>query len=91
MAAVGDGTHAVDAPASSCAPFVATIAFMLSGSAHIPLPICPLPTRPCASAAATLCFSYAPSHGAAFIAAFGATAPARIDVWISSAVRSRRC
>jgi hypothetical protein len=46
VAAVGDGTQAVLAPACGWAIFCASISAMLSGAAHIPLPICALPRSP---------------------------------------------
>ena len=41
---VGEGTQAVEAPAASCEPLVASMDAMSSGSAHMPLPICARPT-----------------------------------------------
>jgi hypothetical protein len=39
VAAVGDGTQAVLAPALGWAPFCSSMAAILSGIAHMPLPI----------------------------------------------------
>jgi len=45
---------------------------------------------PACIAAATLPASYAEYHAADLIASFGSIGPPSIDVWISSAVRSRK-
>ncbi|MNI67270.1 hypothetical protein D3C73_1228920 [compost metagenome] len=46
MAAVGDGTQAVEAPARGWLALVASISPMRSGAAHMPLPIWARPDRP---------------------------------------------
>mmetsp|Transcript_31676 Transcript_31676/g.73237 ORF Transcript_31676/g.73237 Transcript_31676/m.73237 type:complete len:206 (-) Transcript_31676:705-1322(-) len=64
---------------------------MLSGAAHMPLPIWPRPGASCMlRPTETLLFSYAVSQVLPLIWALGTTAPASIDVWISSPVRSRK-
>ena len=59
VAPVGLGTQAVLAPALGWAIFCSSIAFMRSGMAHMPLPICALPRRPQARPTSTLLRSYA--------------------------------
>ena len=46
VAAVGDGTQAVLAPASGCPIFIFSISAIRSGMAHIPFPIWAWPGRP---------------------------------------------
>ena len=46
VAPVGLGTHAVLAPALGWPIFCSIMAFIRSGMAHMPLPICALPRRP---------------------------------------------
>jgi hypothetical protein len=57
VAAVGDGTQAVLAPAMGWTIFCRNIAAISSGMAHIPLPICARPAKPQARPTATLCCS----------------------------------
>jgi hypothetical protein len=54
VAAVGDGTQAVLAPAWGWAIFCSSIAAMRSGMAHMPLPIWARPCSPHASPTSTL-------------------------------------
>jgi hypothetical protein len=53
VAAVGEGTQAVLAPAAGCAPFSANSASIRSGFVHMPLPICACPGSPQASPVST--------------------------------------
>ena len=46
LAAVGDGTQAVLAPALGCTALLSSMARISSGMAHMPLPICACPCRP---------------------------------------------
>ncbi len=50
VAAVGEGTHAVLAPAFGWAIFCSIIAAIKSGMAHMPLPIWACPTQPAGQA-----------------------------------------
>ncbi|SHZ59297.1 Uncharacterised protein [Mycobacteroides abscessus subsp. abscessus] len=86
---MGDGTHAVVAPARGCAIFCATMSAIRSGMAHMPLPICALPANPAPSPVSTLWSSYARIHGCDFMTALRHIGPASMEVWISSPVRSR--
>ncbi len=52
--AVGEGTQAVLAPAFGWPTFCSSIAAILSGIAHMPLPIWAWPLRPQASPVSTL-------------------------------------
>ena len=90
VAAVGEGTQAVFAPAIGWPIFCAIMSAILSGAAHMPLPICALPGRPQARPASTLASSYALIHGVAFMSFLRTMGPASIEVWISSPVRSRK-
>mmetsp|Transcript_22541 Transcript_22541/g.57465 ORF Transcript_22541/g.57465 Transcript_22541/m.57465 type:complete len:263 (+) Transcript_22541:673-1461(+) len=89
-AAEGEGTQAVLAPAMGSEILASSIAFMLSGLAHMPLPICPLPWNPEKRPTSTLESSYALIHGSFFMSALRTTGPAWKQVWISSPVRSRK-
>ena len=53
VAAVGEGTQAVLAPASGCPIFTFTMSAIRSGIAHIPFPICAWPGNPQASPTST--------------------------------------
>ena len=86
---MGDGTHAVFAPDSGWEIFAAIIAFISSGIAHIPFPICPLPTSPDSIPISTFWSSYAFIHGWFRISLFGNTGPASMLVCISSPVLSK--
>ena len=57
VAAVGDGTHAVVAPACGWEIFCLTISAIRSVMAHMPLPIWARPARPSARPASTLASS----------------------------------
>ena len=89
MAAVGEGTHAVFAPAFGWAPLVSSIARIPAGWAHMPLPIWAFPANPARRATSTLRSSYACSQTLAFSSSLRITGPASKSVWISSPVRSR--
>mmetsp|Transcript_66366 Transcript_66366/g.191586 ORF Transcript_66366/g.191586 Transcript_66366/m.191586 type:complete len:207 (-) Transcript_66366:1214-1834(-) len=89
-AADGDGTQAVLAPAISSVILASSIAFMLSGFAHMPLPICALPWKPQKRPMSTFWSSYARIHFCCFISALRTTGPASMQVWISSPVRSKK-
>ena len=86
---MGEGTHAVFAPARGWPIFCAIMSAIASGAAHMPLPICARPASPAASPTSTFRSSYAAIQRSAFISVFGMTGPASIEVWISSPVRSR--
>ena len=90
VAAVGEGTQAVLAPAIGCWILALTMAAISPGMVHMPLPIWAQPRSPQARPVSTLEFSYAPSQAAALISVFGITGPASMSVWISSPVRSRK-
>ena len=89
VAAVGEGTHAVLAPALGWLIFDSIIWAISSGIAHIPLPIWDLPRIPVSRPISTFQFSYASIHRANLISPFGRKGPASMEVWISSPVRSK--
>ncbi len=89
MAAVGDGTQAVFAPAIGCPTFCTSMSAIRSGAAHMPLPICALPRRPHSRPISTFWSSYALIQAVPRISFLRIIGPASIEVWISSPVRSR--
>ena len=54
---VGEGTHAQLAPTCGCTTFCAIMSPIMSGLAHMPLPICALPVKPARTPISTLEFS----------------------------------
>mmetsp|Transcript_84310 Transcript_84310/g.272540 ORF Transcript_84310/g.272540 Transcript_84310/m.272540 type:complete len:235 (+) Transcript_84310:377-1081(+) len=66
------------------------MAFMESGLAHMPFPICALPWKPECRPTSTFASSYALIHASFFMSALRTTGPASMHVWISSPVRSRK-
>ena len=90
MAAVGEGTQAVFAPAFGCPDLASSISAISSGFGHMPLPICARPRNPVARPTSTFESSYARIHGCCLITSLRNTAPASILVCISSPVRSRK-
>ena len=57
VAAVGEGTQAVVAPARGWPIFCSTMSAIRSGIAHMPLPICARPDSPAARPVSTLASS----------------------------------
>ena len=57
--------------------------------AHMPLPTCALPGKPHARPISTFDNSYDVIQACVFMSALRTIAPASIEVWISSPVRSR--
>mmetsp|Transcript_10634 Transcript_10634/g.30111 ORF Transcript_10634/g.30111 Transcript_10634/m.30111 type:complete len:239 (-) Transcript_10634:972-1688(-) len=72
-----------------CPIFCASIALMLSGSAHMPLPICPQRCRPVVSPIQTFRFSYAGMNADFLMVSLGMMTPLVKLVCISSPVLSR--